>query len=309
MGIFLQGILMFAHKIIESLNYLETTFDALQGTKYAEQAEIASLSTGLGADAPFSYHGYGKAIKAANKAIKDSPRFYADESPEIDPSKLTADDLRLPFPTTIFLMHPTANVFSHFIDSAREVCLIANEDNGSINIDYVYPDSKHPGHWEIGNWKATIYSENDRILYKLEDQSFAAGFLSNLELIQRKGVKLYADAITADFMGILALLHCNNVFHESVKPPERLNKSRKKKGKVPLLEYKVLKVKNSDGSVTHISGSNGSSGSMRLHRRKGYFGHRWRGHGQDKKLARTWISACVVGRKENGVIIHDYELE
>jgi hypothetical protein len=98
-----------------------------------------------------------------------------------------------------------------------------------------------------------------------------------------------------------AFMRCNNVYVKNNLAPKRLNKSRKKKGKLPLFEYKTLEVRQSNGVVVTTEEHVRTRNSPRIHLRRGHI--RTYADGSS-----TYVVPCVVGSKERGVVHKQYEV-
>jgi len=97
------------------------------------------------------------------------------------------------------------------------------------------------------------------------------------------------------------VLNCSNVNdNEIITPPKFLNKKRKKKGKVPFFEYRILTVKQSDNNDKKPP-IGGTHASPRVHLRRGHIRHLPSG-------STTFVQPCVVGDKKRGVIHKDYRV-
>lgn len=104
----------------------------------------------------------------------------------------------------------------------------------------------------------------------------------------------------------LSFLSCKNIAVEDVKPPKKLQKRRVKKKKLPMVSYKVLKVKNV-GKSSH--GSSGGYWSNRIHLCRGHV----REYSPDRPLfgklfGRFWIPPHARGNKKLGTVQKDYAL-
>lgn len=101
---------------------------------------------------------------------------------------------------------------------------------------------------------------------------------------------------------LCAVLNCSNIEPRTIKPPERINKKRLQRGRLPLFEYKILEVKQNQGS-TNTPGLGGTHASPRLHLRRG---HIRRLPGTSGKT--TWVQSCLVGDSKKGIIKKDYKV-
>jgi hypothetical protein len=95
----------------------------------------------------------------------------------------------------------------------------------------------------------------------------------------------------------LSALNCSNVTRVEHKPDPKLQKSRKKRGKLPLFSHWTLELsvpKNSPEKQV----ANGTHSSPRVHLRRGH----------PRQYARgkyTWVQPCMVG-KSKGIVTKDY---
>lgn len=102
-------------------------------------------------------------------------------------------------------------------------------------------------------------------------------------------------------MNFLIMLSLNNVTTEQVKVPEKLNKSRTIKGKVPLLDYHVLNVDGKRWDSKRDDESDGEYG-VRSHMR--------RGHIRKIQSGRfVWVSACFVHGSIPGFVDKEYAVK
>jgi len=103
-------------------------------------------------------------------------------------------------------------------------------------------------------------------------------------------------------LAFLSALSCNNVKKIENVPPEKLQKKRIKNGKLPLFSYWTLHLELSKEEQRKIGSNGGSHASPRLHLR--------RGHAREYRPGLfTWVQSCVVGNKENGLIMKDYAVK
>ncbi|HIJ79470.1 MAG TPA: hypothetical protein HPP69_09155 [Deltaproteobacteria bacterium] len=95
----------------------------------------------------------------------------------------------------------------------------------------------------------------------------------------------------------LSALNCNNVKRVEHTPEPKLQKSRKKRGKLPIFSHWTLELsipKETDKNQT----LKGTHSSPRVHLR--------RGHPRQYAPGKyTWVQPCIVG-KSNGIVTKDY---
>lgn len=114
-----------------------------------------------------------------------------------------------------------------------------------------------------------------------------------------QGQTEFLELILKILLNFLSALNCSNAEAiDDEHPPEKLNKSRTKKGKTPLFSYKVLTINTKSSHVGSSPTSHGKHNSPRVHLRRGHI----------RKLSdkTVWVNSCVVGDKKNGVVQKDY---
>lgn len=115
------------------------------------------------------------------------------------------------------------------------------------------------------------------------------------------------DQSQSEFLGViltvilnfLSALNCSNAEAlDDELPPNKLNKSRVKKGKTPLFSYKVLTINTKTNHVSSSPTVKGKHNSPRVHLRRGHI----------RKLPdkNVWVNSCVVGDKKSGIIHKEY---
>lgn len=130
--------------------------------------------------------------------------------------------------------------------------------------------------------------------------------------VRAKGLEsriVYEDSSEMHFLNIaLILFECKNISFQSVLPNEKLNKSRIKKKKTPMFEYKVLNVVLPKRSPSE-SIETGMGLPQRVHLCRGHF----KEYTKDKPLfgrlvGRYWWQPTVRGKGE-GVIEKEYHVK
>lgn len=120
--------------------------------------------------------------------------------------------------------------------------------------------------------------------------------------------QIAADLLQSNAIMIttLKLLNCKNVVSETIKPDKALNKKRHKKGKLPVYEYKILKVEVPGTKKNGVA--NGSGDRMsRVHLCRGHF----KEYTKEKPLfgrhvGLYWWQPYARGNKDMGIIDKDY---
>jgi hypothetical protein len=111
----------------------------------------------------------------------------------------------------------------------------------------------------------------------------------------------YACAIASSVVGAVSLLDVKGVEVEVVTPPERLNRRRIRRGKLPLYEHRIIKI-GGISKAGHVLGVGSKHASPRMHWRRGHV----RTLGSGKKIP---IAAMLVNKGGRGFISHDYEVQ
>jgi hypothetical protein len=122
--------------------------------------------------------------------------------------------------------------------------------------------------------------------------------------LRRVAKECYLDAMDEmnALLEFLLALSCTNVSirDASQQIPERLNKKRLAKGKLPIFTYKTLDIVIPRHIESHPEEANSSRQRPRVHLRRGHI----------RKLqtgSRIWVNACVVG-SNRGIVHKDYRL-
>lgn len=106
----------------------------------------------------------------------------------------------------------------------------------------------------------------------------------------------------------LSLLSCKNIREKTVVPPARLQASRRKKGKVPLVSYRVLEI---TPATSWASREGSRLWTNRVHLCRGHmaeYGVDGKGLLFGKYAGRFWIPPHVKGDKSKGLVVKDYRL-
>ena len=114
---------------------------------------------------------------------------------------------------------------------------------------------------------------------------------------RKYAMSLYSYAV----LSFIAALQCSNVKLMDDVAPAKLNKSRIKKGKEPLFDYKVLTI-DTQSATTKKGAANASepTHSKREHLR--------RGHIRRLESKTVWVNPCVVGDSSKGNINKEYRV-
>lgn len=108
----------------------------------------------------------------------------------------------------------------------------------------------------------------------------------------------------------LVLLNCKNIITKKNIPPEKLNRSRNKKGKTPLFSYHTLKLKLPARQKERDFDHQALKLTKRLHLCRGHIKHYTRESPLFGKFTGSyWWPAHVRGDKTKGIVIKDYYIQ
>lgn len=115
-----------------------------------------------------------------------------------------------------------------------------------------------------------------------------------------QGIAINTGPEATAIVELCNLLECTNVSAERIVAPERLNRKREAKGKLPFFEYRVLTIRDSGERLIASPGGTEHT-SPRFHLRRGHI----------RRLAgerKTWVRPHTVGEASRGVVVKDYDL-
>jgi hypothetical protein len=118
--------------------------------------------------------------------------------------------------------------------------------------------------------------------------------------------------LAVNVLKLLSLINCKNVTTITHHAPEKLQKARRKKNKLPLLSYKTIEINLADDAPRHVTKygeTKGNSQGTRLHMIKGHY----RTYTKEKPLfgrhvGRWWWQPRAGGDIRNGKIEKDYRV-
>ena len=99
-------------------------------------------------------------------------------------------------------------------------------------------------------------------------------------------IGLLSEHLTSTVLKMMYAINCQGLIEIEPKDFTKLNKSRQKKGKVPLKDYSIIKIKLTEQEKAERK-AGGSHNSPRKHLRRGHFRH------LPEKV--VWVRNCVVG--------------
>jgi len=98
---------------------------------------------------------------------------------------------------------------------------------------------------------------------------------------------------------VFRLINCKNVLLNKINPPEKLNKNRIKNGKLPLVSYHEIVLKNSKKQFKPTEGDIGYHNRI----------HLCRGHYKERKSGIYWWSQHIRGKNKEGKIEKSYTVK
>ena len=115
------------------------------------------------------------------------------------------------------------------------------------------------------------------------------------------------NKILGVFNILLLLVCCKNITTETIFPPAKLNRKRKKKGKQPIFSYKTLIIKPTGKKQESIPKHLWDN---RIHLARGHFKTYTKENPLFGKITgRFWWQPHVRGRNHEGVVMKDYKIE
>lgn len=110
--------------------------------------------------------------------------------------------------------------------------------------------------------------------------------------------KTNMEAVIIPVLAFLSALNCSNIKQVESRPSEKLQASRRKKGKLPLYSTWTLAI-NIPGKSASENDIGGTHASPRVHLR--------RGHPRQYAPGKyTWVQPCVVGNTSSSMVNKDY---
>lgn len=203
--------------------------------------------------------------------------------------------INLPFPMVTVLCAQNLNAVGDGFDTITPIFL-AQESGGGVNIHLALGVSsdtifKRP-HIATINLTVTEHPETHVLSITPSAPVAQAGWMD---------YSLYESLANSALVAIYMLTHHTGEVLMSRPSLEEVstNKKRARKGKAPLVEFKLVSI---TGKETYkASTPHGTHASPKQHWRRGH----WR---NCKSGKRTWIEPMLVGDEKNGKIIKDYAI-
>jgi hypothetical protein len=145
------------------------------------------------------------------------------------------------------------------------------------------------------------FGKEDEVGYRVHYRDFRKAFIYHAE--DHESEQRHISHAQSDFtlsLCLAAFCSLKNVETHEIAPPRALSIRRKKRKKLPLFSYKVLKVDGEVWDRPHVS--TGEGHGVRSHMRRGHIMRL-----QDGR--RVWRRGCFVRGSRPGVIEHEYHLQ
>lgn len=267
--------------------------------------------------------------KASKFMLPDGGRLLDDNT---DPKSLV-ENLHLPFPLTVaeYTMDPKGAVAmrEHQVISSRRIvyCMEADTESGYLvsTIDYI----DHQRVWQPCPIMLSIpYNLSERVITRFDGISHELAYTIVMPATLRHMCHLLGITVAEkikrsvfetawDWKSIVHLtnvLACSNVETDLITPSPKLNKKREATGKLPMYEYKVLKIaQDRHHNAPQRTGATGGHASPRQHVRRGHIRHigaNPKRSDETKRLGYTkWINQMLVGDPDLGRIEKDYVVD
>ena len=298
---------MFTHKVYEDLLHVKKNYDRLEVGYEKEQ--------------------YMDVLNRCLYMLQRSHSFYLSiDSGDLDTVSLTGMDpgiLKLPFKECMLELDvllgnrplKSCLFLEQVDDEARKAFKMLGQGMEDYNVHIMfsialrYQRRGEDPHFMTAPVQGVIMERGGKVVYSVPAPDYADTWLNSqgaryIEENHKIG-QMYCGAV----IFFLRMLHAKNIETETIKNGSpSLNKKRAKRGKLPLRDYHVLKVRHSNGILSDVNITHNKTGEVRFHHVRGHFRTVMKGHGEDKKPEDVWVVPHVRGNKKKGKIRKDYTL-
>lgn len=194
------------------------------------------------------------------------------------------ESIKLPYPE-IYVQLPDV------LKDYRNPSALMKEVDGGIDAE-IFLDDFH------ADIMASVIMDDDKTL-EVRYECISSRYV---HLEEWETQEMYGEGVgSALHMALSAMLimNCSNVDTEEHPEPKHLNRKRAKKGRPPIYSYHTLKIRP---SKVHGDYHGGTHRSPRLHLRRGHIRNCASG-------ITTWVSPCMVGNADKGVVEKDYRYQ
>lgn len=157
--------------------------------------------------------------------------------------------------------------------------------------------------WDIGSCLLSI-DDNGRLVPRASGV-WVHPAKPNLNPAGYKDVGIYLRDAMLFLCYALAFISCSNIGLRKIDPPEKVQKKRRRNGKLPLVSYHVAEIKPHTTSPSKFNGI--PLNHNRVHLCRGHFAT----YTEEKPLfgkhiGTYWVPAHVRGRNKKGIVLKDY---
>jgi len=264
-------------------------------------------------------------IHAFLQSVMDSPKVFFPSSGIAIQTDEDVDDgvkklLRLPYPTTVILTDNHLNgkvvVVAYDLDVINDGGRLTNstllDQDGGIGFSVAVTTGQPISKWALlpvlcvlyprktGTCGVDVLALRDDIIGKHAQSHDPDVLRKNEENLSK--LREFAGGLgTRALVNTCVLLNTHNTTQETIEAPKALNQKRAKKGKRPLLDYKILVVDGErwDSNDAARAMVHGDGSGVRSHLRRGHIRHLVNG-----KIA--YVRATYVHGSKEGFIEKDY---
>lgn len=262
-------------------------------------------------------------VKSLREALKQAVCFDVDNvfdiySPKVIEEKVVASDLpniKMPYPIMWFESKAYDRKYQKEVIDQVGFChdkistlWIENKtgDNEYTVTVFGFTISKEFNGFGMTGWWAIKYDSIGKLLSEVEFPMMPGEKLDNEESFWRN--------ILAWFLIIplaaISFMHCKNVVIHSDEVSPKLQKSRERRGKLPLFTFKTLEIKPMVKILRDEGESETKGLKHALHICRGHFKDFSNGPGLGRRHAKGiyWWNSQVRGNREVGAVIKDYKV-
>lgn len=283
---------MFAHQAIEGIwdNYNNGLLYPIDIRK-----DILNIIKGINNSQKFHLEDTDFIIKTVDKNNSISNKFIQEYNKYI---KLPYSRIWVDFPLKVYNDHPIDVV------ALTKAGILAEKTEKGNKINFVIIGFGNNKKWVVSPFGNIIDIES-----KISGVTrFSNSTISLQELLnEQKVMDLHIQCVFI-LLSFLVLLNCKNIITEKILAPERLNKKRRKSGKIELFDYHVLNIiipskkRGYSEKTTPLSHN-------RVHLCRGHFKEYTSEHPLfGKYTGLYWWQPHIRGQNRDGVVMKDYKI-
>jgi len=267
----------------------------------------------------FEYNYSNKYLPLLNK----SNHFYIGDESNIDKLIIQSEVLldlnpvfyKLPYPITTFEFEYSESI--GYASSVISLCFYSeyNDSREMLDKQTSYKDSEYlfsmklfnkVPNGKVSKWMTVPllldFFKSSRIEHIIPVFKSDAFPDTRLSLSYNADHSRMIDRVLGDIVNFMVLLSCKNTYIKLHGTPDKKMSNRRKKGKTVLREYRTLELDLRNKETIKYMDSNNTGSPKRLHFRRGHIRRLQAGE-------LIWVSHCLAGRKELGIIDKEYSLQ